>query len=467
MAILAAARAEEPELGYADRLRRRRDALDAARDRGSAASRSSATPAASIREACAAGARGAGRRSGHRAESRRRRGRRRRPLIVDAAPRRHARNVRRRRLPADVLSANAYLGAVPIARRCRGADIVDHRPLRRQRRHARRLIHEFGWTPTTTTSSPAAASPATSSNAAPGDRRQLHRLGAGAGLGEHRLPDRRVPRRRQIRAHQAGRHRRPGRAAARSPSRCCTRSAIPAPTCCPTSSAISAGEHRAGRRRPGPRAGARGNPPTAHIQGLGDSWMAWRAGSARHRRHRRGDEGRAHRRGDHRAGAPAAARGKLGEFTATHVEVSARKARTGRNRGRARPRGDAAGRRGSRRRRALEMFARELAPAGTSWSPGTTGPGGGRPAVSPLIKPFSFLLDKRAGAGRSFSIGGRGKKKSPFPASAERVPASGADADRRQAARGHRPRGASSRVAADSSRVGAQRRQGQPGPTSA
>jgi hypothetical protein len=47
-------------------------------------------------------------------------------------------------------------------------------------------------------------------------------------------------------------------------------------------------------------------------------------------------------------------------------------------------------------RRALEIFAREIAPAGTSWSPGTTGPGGGRPSVSPLVKPFSFLLDKRA-----------------------------------------------------------------------
>jgi hypothetical protein len=45
---------------------------------------------------------------------------------------------------------------------------------------------------------------------------------------------------------------------------------------------------------------------------------------------------------------------------------------------------------------ALAMFAREIAPAGTSWAPGTTGPGGGRPSVSPLIKPFSFLLDKQA-----------------------------------------------------------------------
>ncbi|MDB5818946.1 MAG: hypothetical protein JWQ11_2586 [Rhizobacter sp.] len=45
---------------------------------------------------------------------------------------------------------------------------------------------------------------------------------------------------------------------------------------------------------------------------------------------------------------------------------------------------------------ALTIFAREIAPAGTSWAPGTTSPGGGRPAVSPLIKPISFLLPKAA-----------------------------------------------------------------------
>ena len=46
-------------------------------------------------------------------------------------------------------------------------------------------------------------------------------------------------------------------------------------------------------------------------------------------------------------------------------------------------------------RKALDMFAREIAPAGTSWSPGTTmASGGGRPSPSPLIRPFSLLLDK-------------------------------------------------------------------------
>ena len=47
------------------------------------------------------------------------------------------------------------------------------------------------------------------------------------------------------------------------------------------------------------------------------------------------------------------------------------------------------------RKDALEIFAREIAPAATSWSPGTTGPGGGRASVSPLIKQFSFTLPKR------------------------------------------------------------------------
>jgi hypothetical protein len=46
------------------------------------------------------------------------------------------------------------------------------------------------------------------------------------------------------------------------------------------------------------------------------------------------------------------------------------------------------------RKEALELFAREVAPAGTSWAPGTTGAGGGRASVSPSIRQFAFLLDK-------------------------------------------------------------------------
>jgi hypothetical protein len=51
-------------------------------------------------------------------------------------------------------------------------------------------------------------------------------------------------------------------------------------------------------------------------------------------------------------------------------------------------------------KQALDIFAREIAPAGTSWSPGTTGPALARPSTSPLIKQFAFTLPKReVGAG--------------------------------------------------------------------
>ncbi len=43
---------------------------------------------------------------------------------------------------------------------------------------------------------------------------------------------------------------------------------------------------------------------------------------------------------------------------------------------------------------ALELFAREIAPAGTSWSPGTTG-AAGRPSPAPCIRQFAFLLAKQ------------------------------------------------------------------------
>ena len=46
-------------------------------------------------------------------------------------------------------------------------------------------------------------------------------------------------------------------------------------------------------------------------------------------------------------------------------------------------------------KQALEIFAREIAPAGTSFSPGTTGSlSAGRPSVSPKVRLFSFLLPK-------------------------------------------------------------------------
>lgn len=47
-------------------------------------------------------------------------------------------------------------------------------------------------------------------------------------------------------------------------------------------------------------------------------------------------------------------------------------------------------------RKALDIFAREIAPSATSWAPGTTSPGGGRPSSTPLIRQFSFTLPKAA-----------------------------------------------------------------------
>jgi len=57
------------------------------------------------------------------------------------------------------------------------------------------------------------------------------------------------------------------------------------------------------------------------------------------------------------------------------------------------------------RKEALELFVREVAPAGTSWAPGTTG-AGGRPSVSPSIRQYAFLLDKSRVEAR-VSIDGR------------------------------------------------------------
>ncbi len=45
-------------------------------------------------------------------------------------------------------------------------------------------------------------------------------------------------------------------------------------------------------------------------------------------------------------------------------------------------------------KKALELFSREIAAPGTSFSPGTTGMDGGRPSVNPSICQFAFLLEK-------------------------------------------------------------------------
>ncbi|KAI4891313.1 hypothetical protein NFI96_033523 [Prochilodus magdalenae] len=47
-----------------------------------------------------------------------------------------------------------------------------------------------------------------------------------------------------------------------------------------------------------------------------------------------------------------------------------------------------------KQKKALEFFSREVAPAGTGMAPGLTGIVGGRPRVSPVLKPFFFLYPK-------------------------------------------------------------------------
>ncbi|XP_056156129.1 uncharacterized protein lratb.1 [Lampris incognitus] len=47
-----------------------------------------------------------------------------------------------------------------------------------------------------------------------------------------------------------------------------------------------------------------------------------------------------------------------------------------------------------RQKKALEIFSREIAPAGTGMAPGLIGIVGGRPRVSPVLKPFFFLHPK-------------------------------------------------------------------------
>ncbi|XP_078250917.1 uncharacterized protein LOC110072797 isoform X1 [Pogona vitticeps] len=48
-----------------------------------------------------------------------------------------------------------------------------------------------------------------------------------------------------------------------------------------------------------------------------------------------------------------------------------------------------------KRKEAVEIFSREIAPAGTGMAPGFTGIVGGRPKVSPVLKPFFFLYPKK------------------------------------------------------------------------
>ncbi|MCP5282009.1 MAG: DUF1446 domain-containing protein [Rhodoferax sp.] len=97
----------------------------------------------------------------------------------------------------------------------------------------------------------------------------------------------------------------------------------------------------------------------------------------------------------------------LGPYTATRIEVLGAESCYG-------PHARASGARevilrlsaSHPRKEALALLAREIAPAGTSWAPGTTGAGGGRASPSPLIRQFAFLLPKDRVTAQVAIIGG-------------------------------------------------------------
>jgi hypothetical protein len=62
-------------------------------------------------------------------------------------------------------------------------------------------------------------------------------------------------------------------------------------------------------------------------------------------------------------------------------------------------------------RKALDLFARELGSVGLSFAPGTTGLIGGRPKPTPVVRLYTFLIDKASLAPPVVQIGGE----SPFP----------------------------------------------------
>lgn len=69
-------------------------------------------------------------------------------------------------------------------------------------------------------------------------------------------------------------------------------------------------------------------------------------------------------------------------------------------------------------RRAIDLFARELGSVGLGFAPGTTGLLGGRPKAAPLIRLFTFFVDKAAMPSPTLSIGAEAGVPVPVPTGA-------------------------------------------------
>ena len=79
-------------------------------------------------------------------------------------------------------------------------------------------------------------------------------------------------------------------------------------------------------------------------------------------------------------------------------------------------------------KRAVDLFAREIAPATTSMGQGTAGIMGGRPKTQPVLRLFSFLLDKRRV--RLSVVDGDGEAEVEVPMEGQALPAPQPDEDR-------------------------------------
>jgi hypothetical protein len=180
-------------------------------------------------------------------------------------------------------------------------------------------------------------------------------------------------------------------------------------------------------------------------------------GAAHHRRHRRGAQGAAHRRGDPGAHARAVRAAALAALQ-PHAHRGARRRVPTTARTRARRTREAVLQVAVMhpQKEALELFAREIAPAGTSWSPGTTG--AGWPAEPVAGDPPVRLPGRQGGAWRRrshwWAMCARGGAQGPGPGAAANMPAAPAGRSPRKTRTG--------RSAAGAPGLGAQRRQGQP-----
>ncbi len=177
------------------------------------------------------------------------------------------------------------------------------------------------------------------------------------------------------------------------------RSAIRPPTCCPTwwRTFLASPSPQAGTERVR-ISGARGQPPSAQYKVSATYQDGYRAVAsisivgvdAVRKAERTADALLARARMLFR-------QRNLADFTATHVEALGGEASYG-SHARTRETREVLLRLVVEHsdREAIEIFARELGSVGLAFAPGTTGIYGGRPKPTPVVRLFTFLLDKSA-----------------------------------------------------------------------